>query len=179
VEELKLYVARHGQTNYNVLGLCNDDPKKDVHLTKLGVKQSEELAEKLRNKKIDLIIVSELPRTRETAEIINKHHKAPILVDKRLNDRKTGFEGKPVSEFQKAVEPDRLRLKFGDGESFLEEKERVLSFLEDLKKVEANSVLVVTHSEPIQIINGYFKKLSDEEMLATKIKNCQLLEYNL
>lgn len=176
---MKLYVARHGQTNYNVLGLCNEDPKKDVHLTPLGIKQSEELAEKLRDKKIDLIIVSELPRTRETAEIVNKYHKAPILVDKRINDRKTGFEGRPVSEFREAVEPDPLRLKFGDGESFLEEKERVFSFLEDLKKLGANTVLVVTHSEPIQIINGYFRKLSDEEMLDTKIKNCQLLEYTL
>ncbi len=36
---MKTYFMRHGQTNYNVLGLCNDDPARPVHLTDLGIEQ--------------------------------------------------------------------------------------------------------------------------------------------
>ena len=71
---MKLYIARHGQTNYNEQGLCNSDPAVDVYITENGVKQAENLAEKLKNVQIGQMFVSELKRTKQTAEIVNKHH---------------------------------------------------------------------------------------------------------
>ncbi len=68
---------RHGKTNYNILRLCNDDPKREVHLTEKGSTQAEDAANKLKNVPIVRIIVSELPRTRQTAEIVNQYHPAP------------------------------------------------------------------------------------------------------
>ena len=62
---------RHGRTNYNDLNLCNDDPNRDVHLTNKGIMQAEEAALALRDVVFDRMIVSPLPRTRQTAEIIN------------------------------------------------------------------------------------------------------------
>lgn len=59
---MKIYFIRHGQTNYNVKTLCNSDPKKRVYLTKLGKRQIEDVARKLKNKNIKIIFVSELPR---------------------------------------------------------------------------------------------------------------------
>lgn len=59
------------------------------------------------------------------------------------------------------------------------EKKRLFSFLEELKNYNLNNVFVVTHSEILQIINGYFNNLSDQEMWDTKIDNCQVLEVNL
>ncbi len=38
---MNLYLARHGRTNYNDLGLCNADPTVDVHLTALGIEQAK------------------------------------------------------------------------------------------------------------------------------------------
>ncbi|MBI2098592.1 MAG: histidine phosphatase family protein [Candidatus Wildermuthbacteria bacterium] len=178
---MKIYFVRHGETNYNVANLCNDDSSKEVHLTVRGREQSEFLAEKLKNETIGGIIISELSRTRETAEIINKYHNVPILVDSRINDRKTGFESKSASAFFAAVEsaPDKWSVKFNEGESFLEEKERVFSFLDDLPRRGYETMLIITHSEIMKIVYGYFHKLSNEEMWEIKIDNAQILEFTI
>ena len=175
---MRVYFIRHGQTNYNVLDLCNDDLTKDVYLTQLGKQQAEIVGKKIKNIKLDIAIVSELPRTKETALIITKNHQVEFKVEPRINDRKTGFDGKPVSDFFEALKPDIFNLKFNNGESFQEEKKRVFSFLEELKSYNLNNILVVTHSEILQIINGYFNNFSDQEMWDTKIDNCQVLEVN-
>lgn len=176
---MKVFFVRHGQTNYNVLGLCNDNPNKDVHLTDLGKQQAEKVADKIKNIHIDLVIISELPRTKETASIITKNHQVEFKIDSRINDRKTGFDSEPVSNFFKALEPDIFNLKFNDGESFQEEKKRVHDFLRELKSLKLEIVLVVTHSEILQIINGYYNNLSNQKMWSTKIDNCQVLEVEI
>ncbi len=169
---------RHGQTNYNVLDLCNDDPTKDAHLTELGKQQAEIVGKKIKGIKLDAVIISELPRTKETAAIITKNQQVRFIVEPRINDRKTGFDNKPASDFFETLKPDIFNLKFNNGESFQEEKKRVFSFLEELKSYNLANVLVVTHSEILQIINGYFNNLSDQEMWDAKIDNCQILEIN-
>lgn len=176
---MKAYFIRHGQTNYNVLDLCNDDPIKDAHLTELGKQQAEIVSEKIKGIKLDAVIISELPRTKETASIITKNQQVKFIVEPRINDRKTGFDSKPVSDFLEALKPDIFNLKFNNGESFQEEKKRVFSFLEELNNYNFTNVLVVAHGEILQIINGYFNNLSDQEMWDIKIDNCQILEINL
>lgn len=176
---MQAYFIRHGETNYNLLDLCNDDPTKDVHLTELGKEQADIIAETLKHIDIDLVFISELPRTKETAEIITKNHDVKFRIDPRINDRKTGFDSRPVPDFFNALKPDMFNLKFNDGESFQEEKKRVFSFLEDLKLLKHKTILIVTHSEILQIINGYFNNLSDKDMWNTKIDNCQVLEFEI
>jgi len=176
---MRIYFIRHGQTNYNVKNLCNNDPKKKVYLTKLGKREIEDVARKLKNKNIDIIFVSQLPRTIQSAKIINKFHAAPIKIDSRINDRRTGFEGKPYFEYVEAIEKDKFYSKFNDGESFQEEKRRIFSFLMDLKKLNFECVLVVTHEETIKISLGYFNRLSNEEMWNIKVANAQIFELKI
>ena len=177
---MKVIFVRHGQTNYNLLCLCNDDPTVDVHLTKLGMQQAKTLAARLKDEEFDSVIVSELPRTQETAAIITKGDRTKFRIEPRINDRKTGCEGKPVFDFFiKALAPDLFHSKLNGGESFQEEKERVFSFLEELKEAKEENILIVSHSEIIQIVKGYFNNYSDQEMFDTKIDNCEILEFNL
>ena len=176
---MKVYFIRHGQTNYNILDLCNDNSSKNVHLTELGKQQAQIVGKKIKNIILDLVIISELSRTKETALIITKNYQVKFKVEPRINDRKTGFDSKPVSDFFEALKPDTFNLKFNNGESFQEEKKRVFSFLKEIKSYNLNNILVVTHSEILQIINGFFNNLSDQEMWNTKIDNCQVLEVNL
>jgi alpha-ribazole phosphatase len=76
---MKLYCLRHGETNYNRLGLCNDDPARDVHLTPEGTRQAQAAALRLRAAPLErIIITSELPRTWQTADIINRDHRVPL-----------------------------------------------------------------------------------------------------
>ncbi|MDO8508392.1 MAG: histidine phosphatase family protein [Nanoarchaeota archaeon] len=176
---MRIYFVRHGQSNYNVGNLCNDDPKKKVFLTELGKKQAEKVRANLKNEQINGIFVSQLPRTMETAKIINSDHHAPIMVDSRINDRKTGFEGKSYFDYIKAIEKDRFNIKPKGGESFQEEKKRVYLFIEDLKKLRYRTVLVVCHEETIKIAHAYFNHLSDEEMPNIKVDNGQLIEFEM
>lgn len=175
---MELYFVRHGETNYNELDLCNDDPTKDVHLTEKGKRQAQEIADKLREVELDLIYISELPRTRETADIIKQYHDVDMVVDPRINDRKTGYDSRLVPEFLAAIQHDPFNIKLNDGESFQEEKKRVFSFLEDIIGKNHSSVLVVTHNEIMKVIYGYFHGLSDSEMWAKKIDNCHIFHYS-
>ena len=174
---MKLFVVRHGQTNYNLKHLCNDDPKVDVHLTEEGTKQAEIIANKLKDIKFDAVFISEIPRTRETAEIINKNLK--LKVDSRINDRKTGLEGGTTAKFNEIMKDDLFNKKINDGESFQEEKKRVFSFLDELSKLDYKNVLIVSHHETIKIITGYFKKLNDQEMWDLRINNCMVQEFDI
>lgn len=162
---MKLYVARHGQTNYNELGLCNSDPRVDVHLTKTGIKQAKKLTEELKSVEIEHVFVSELKRTKQTAEIVNEFHGAPFTIDARLNDIRFGYEGKHYSEYQSALEgaDDKWTARFNGGESIKDLRERAQSFLDDLKKKNYNSVLIVTSGGVMQAIYGILNNLSFEE----------------
>ena len=66
---MKLYVVRHGQTDYNidnkVCGISN------VELTDLGKQQAIKAREQLEDQKIDYIFASPLQRAYDTAKIIN------------------------------------------------------------------------------------------------------------
>lgn len=151
---MKLYVARHGQTNYNDQGLCNSDPRTDVHLTEMGTKQAENLANNLKDININQIFVSELKRTKQTADIVNQFHNAPIKVDARLNDNRSGYEDKHFSEYYAALDKadNRWTVRFNDGESLEDVKERVRNFLDELKGKDYNSVLIVTSMVIVQAI---------------------------
>lgn len=162
---MKLYVVRHGQTNYNELGLCNSDPRVDVHLTKVGIDQAHKLAENLKVASIDQVFVSELKRTKQTAQIINEFHDAPIVADARLNDIKFGFEGRHYSEYQSALDQaeNKWTTRFNSGESIEDLRERTQSFLDDLKTRGYHTVLIVTSGGVMQAIYGIIGNHSIEE----------------
>lgn len=176
---MHVYLMRHGQTNYNVLGLCNDDPTEDVRLTQLGVEQSERAAEQLKDVSIDMIITSELPRTRQTAEIVNRGHGAQVRQHPAINDLRTGFNGRPSREHQRAIAGDRLHTRPPGGESLLEHRRRVLSFLDWLKGTGRESVLVVAHEETLRVCVAYFRGFSDDGMLNITVGNCQIFHFEL
>jgi probable phosphoglycerate mutase len=178
---MKLYVARHGQSNYNVLFLCNADPTVDVHLTDLGNSQANKLAKELKEAPIELIYVSQLRRTKQTADIINKYHDVKIVVDPRLNDNKSGFEGKHVSEYLEALSltdnPTEIRLN--DGESLQDVVDRVQSFLDDLKKKQYETVLIVTSQIIVQYIDGIIKKIPNVVSYGLDIDKGSYIELEL
>lgn len=178
---MKLYVARHGQTNYNDLGLCNSDPKTDVHLTDVGLKQAQDLADKLKTEKIDQVIVSELRRTQQTAGIVNQYHNAPVAVDPRLNDNRTGYEDRDAKEYYSALDSadDKWNVRLNDGESIEDVKLRVKEFLDELKAKDYESVLIVTYMVIIQIICGILNGLDNQQAWDLPIDKASCTELEL
>jgi alpha-ribazole phosphatase len=162
---MKIFIVRHSETNYNTQKLCNADPAVDVHLTGKGIEQTKNLAELLRHADYEVVYISHLPRTRETADIINKLHSKEIIVDDRLGDNRTGFESKLVTDWFAALEAsgDKWNSKFNDGESLTEAASRGQSFIDDLKTGSYKSVLIVTHRFMTQVIFGCIENKSLEE----------------
>jgi alpha-ribazole phosphatase len=177
---MNLYVIRHGRTNYNELELCNADPQTDVHLNDVGIQQAQNAADALRDITIDRIIVSPLPRTRQTADIINQYHHAPIDVHADIIDIRSGFEGKPVDEYFAAIAHDPLKARINDGESQLDHKQRVLGFIDWLKNQPEKNILVVAHEETLRVFAAYFEGgIANENLRDIHIDNCEYRHYRL
>lgn len=176
---MKLYAMRHGRTNYNDLGLCNDDPARDVHLTEAGIAQAEAASEQLRSVTLERIIVSELPRTRQTADIINRYHQVQITSHPEINDIRSGFDGRPVTDYFAAIDRDPLHTRPAGGESLLEHKARIGRFLDWLVRQPESIVLVIAHEESLRALSAHLMPISDVEMLGLDFDNCQIVEFDL
>ena len=181
-----IYCVRHSHAEHNVENLMNGDPSKLFNLTELGKKQSKQIAEKIKDVSFDIIITSEFPRTIETAKIIINNPSIPFKKDERINDLKSVVEGenyeKYIEELKKAIEIQRVDIfnaKINDGESINEEKQRIHSFLDDLKNKEYQTVLIVAHYDTLQIIHGYVKNLANEQMKELIIEHGKVYKFEI
>lgn len=175
----QLLLVRHAQTNYNQLALCNDDPRVDVHLTAEGIRQAQVAAESLRGRPLDCILISELPRTAQTAAIINRYHQAPLRVDPRLNDIRTGFESRPVADYFAAVGHDRFNIRPVGGESLRDFQARVLPLLDELRSGSYRRILIVTHEETLRVLTGALRNIKDNDIQKLTFDNCQIEPFQL
>lgn len=178
---MKIYVARHAETNYNLKDLCNGDPTVNVYLTPKGIEQGKLLAKSLENIPIDIIFTSQFPRTKETANLVNKYHDVPLVEDARLGDVVTGFEGKSVEEYRAARRQakNQWTARFNDGESFEDIRTRVTSFMDDLKTREEKSVLIITHQIIARLIYAIYKQLPNDEADKLEISNTHCFELDI
>jgi broad specificity phosphatase PhoE len=176
-----IYLARHTQSEYNVKRRLNSDPKVNVRLSKKGIKQAHQLAEKLKDADFKVIFTSEFPRTRHTADIINTEHNAEIIIDTRVNEIDTGFDGQNILKFWWALSGtvDREHQRFNDGESFADVRNRAAAFLNDLKKYGYSSVLIVTHSTLIGTIYEILSGTPFEEARKYKIPQGSYAKFEL
>jgi len=175
---MNLYVMRHGRTNYNELGLCNDDPKVDVHLNETGMQQALTAAEQLRDVALDRIIASPLPRTRQTADVVNRYHGLPVEMHPGIADIRSGFDGLPVQAYFSAIAHDPLNARVNGGESLLEHKRRVLAFIDWLVQQPQQNILVVAHEETLRVFVARFEGgVPDARLRDLHIPNCEVRRY--
>ena len=127
---MKIFLIRHGESEANVAGCINDDPARIVNLTERGRTQAEAASDSLRGMRFTHAYASEFPRARQTAEILLRHSDCLLHIDARLNERRSGMDGLPVHVFNELIRPDPLRIKPQRGESFLEQMERLGSFMD-------------------------------------------------
>lgn len=178
---MHVYLARHTHSQHNADSTANADPANDKGLTELGVEQAHILADSLAGANFEVIYVSELPRTQATAELINKKHHVPVIIDKRLNENDSGFEGQSLETYLAAfhASKDRWNEAFNGGESLSQVKERVRDFLGYLKQQRYGSVLVVTHGYNIECIHGILNDLSFEEASKYQIEQGTYAEFEI
>lgn len=174
---MKVYVVRHGEVPHNVLNEYNTE---DEDLTKNGIKQAEELREKIKNKHFDIIICSPLNRAKHTAEIINTNN-SKIIYDDRIRERNCGtLSGQPLEVTNREEYWNyNTKIKYGTSENIKLFFERVYKFLDELKTKEYDNVLIVAHSGVSKAFSGYFEGIQDGKFLNRGLKNCEIKEYEL
>ena len=99
-----IYLFRHGQTTYNRDHVFTG--WKDAKLTSEGKKHAKKIAEKLKNKKIDIAIQTRLSRSKNTLKEVLKYHPEckKIITDNRMIERCYGdLEGTSHEEFIKKI----------------------------------------------------------------------------
>ena len=168
---------RHGQTNYNLQGLCSDDPTKPVFLTDEGLRQAQEGAEKLRDTPIEKIYTSQLPRTQQTAEAVNRYHNVPIEARAEINDIRTGYDSRPIDEYMQAIAHDPLHASAENGESQIQHKDRIVAFIHWLESQPLDHVLVVAHEETLRVFTAHFRGYPAEHLRQMSFANCEILEF--
>ncbi len=171
----RYFVMRHGQARSNVENFVNDDNSIENHLTEEGKRAVRASAEDLRKEKIDLIVVSPLTRTQETAQIVAKELGLPdsaVMTDERLRERGLGvFNTKSRKEWFASVaslEKD-FTTSIGGSESLMDVRRRVGDFIFEIERRYAGkNVLIVTHGSPSWLLEHMAKRTPLSELVVLK-----------
>lgn len=174
---MKVYIVRHGEVPHNALKQYNNQ---NEDLTKKGIKQAEELREKIKTINYDIVICSPLVRAKHTAKIINVKEKE-IIIDNRLEERNTGnLSGQPLEVTNREEYWNyNTTIKYGTSENIKLFFDRVYNFLDELKTKNYESVLIVAHSGVSKAFYGYFEGIENGFFLNKGLKNCEIKEYQL
>jgi broad specificity phosphatase PhoE len=177
---MKIYLFRHGQTYYNKNEFFTG--WKNSKLTSLGKKQARIIAEKLKNKKIDVAFQTHLSRSKDTLNIVLKHHPEckKIITDDRMIERSYGFldgkSHKKIMEEYGAKQYEKWHRGWDNppkkGESFKMVEKRVRAFIEHLLKyVKENKVNVAisAHGNSIRLFRKIMEKADIEETCSWRI----------
>ncbi|HEX2292065.1 MAG TPA: histidine phosphatase family protein [Gaiellaceae bacterium] len=143
--------VRHGESEYSAKELVNGDPSVVVGLTEEGKEQARWLYDRLEGEPIDLCVVTQFGRTRDTANIALGDRQVPRVVVKDLNDPFYGaFEGGSLAEYRKwAGTHGPLDAPPGGGEARVAIAERYARGFRFLLGRPEDTILVVCHSLPI------------------------------
>jgi probable phosphoglycerate mutase len=173
---LRIYLARHGQTDWNVEGRTQGGT--DIPLNATGRQQAEQLKARITGVQFDAVYASTLGRSRETAEIA--HGQATVTTLPGLGERRFGkFEGRLTSDPETGPELQR-RMWIPDdalegGESLNTLRERVRAAIDTIRKQHASgSILIVGHSYTNRMILSVILGLTAEQMRSFDQSNDEL-----
>lgn len=146
-------IMRHGESQSNTGDVISCLVENEHHLTPTGESQVKLSAQKIKEEgEVDLIISSDILRTKETAELLAIElglKKEDIVYDERLRELNVGnFEGKTWASFVNhfATKKDRFYKRPEKGESGEDLKKRIGEVLHELEeKYEGKRILVISH----------------------------------
>jgi alpha-ribazole phosphatase len=158
---MNIYLLRHGQTEENKKGTYYGNL--DVSLNEVGIGQGNKAKEFFNEIKLDKVYISDKKRTLEMATLVLGQGKIEVIQDNRISETNFGdFEGKTYEEIQKFYPKECMCWQNNwkefvppNGESYINLCERVKSFMEDIKKLKCDNILICTHSGVIRAMYCY------------------------
>jgi probable phosphoglycerate mutase len=175
---MKIYIARHGETDWNKMNKIQG--RTDIPLNETGLQQAQDLARSLEDVKIDRIICSPLKRAKSTALAVAESKNIPCTEDPRLMEMHFGvFEG------QQRNDPEFLKYKqnllpgYPEGETFFDVAHRIYGLLDEIKeKYEGENVLLVAHNGACRMIASRFDNPDREQFSNFFMENGEVREFN-
>lgn len=168
----KYILLRHGETRYQAEKLdiiYTEDENPGLPITENGKKKIKIVAKELKNKGIDLIYSSDYFRAKQTSKIIAKELGLDIKFDSRLIDANFGvFHGKTGEEYRKFFhdKKERFSKRSTEGENWRDVRERAIAVITEIEKeYNGKTILIVSHADPVWLLAGYLKGLSEDELL--------------
>lgn len=176
---MKLYVARHGETEWNAQNkICG---RTDLPLTERGLTQAGQLAAKLSDEELDIIIASPMIRAQQTAAAVSEVTGIPTLTDERLIEQNFGiYEGMDRKTPEYLANKRMFAYRYPGGESQMDVAYRVYSLIEELKgKYPDKNILLVCHGGVCRVVRTYFEDMTNEEYFLFSEDNANARVYEL
>jgi probable phosphoglycerate mutase len=163
----KLYLVRHGQTEWNVESRIQGHL--DSPLTEYGVKQAVWVGEALREVDFDIIYAGSSGRTVRTAEIIREYSMnaaAPIMKNDNLREKYNGSWEGQLQEHLNEQYPKEHHAYWhaphlyrpASGESFYDVQNRAVAEIERIIAAHpGETLLIVTHTITLKLIMAHFE----------------------
>ena len=175
---IKIYIARHGETTWNVEGRIQGRSDPDLSLD--GYAQSQALFEQLKDRRITAIYTSTLKRSILTAQPIADHFGLPLQKRRELDEIAFGIlEGKQIpgsdrevlSEWERFKE-NRFTYRIPGGENYTDVMNRIRPFVGTiLQEYRGEEILIVGHRVVNQMLIGILMDYQQEEMLKIQQSN--------
>lgn len=155
-----LYLLRHGETESNAE---NIHQSLDTPLSVRGIRQSNEAIHKLKDRDIDIIITSPLPRAKDTATILSDTLHISMIENNYLREKQNPsiIIGRKkydtdVLQIKKEIEKNyhNPNWKHSDEESYFDLHKRVNTVITWITQSSYRNPLIVTHEVIIKMFTA-------------------------
>lgn len=157
-----VHLLRHGEV-YNPDGVLYGRLP-DYHLSEVGVRMAERVAETLKSHDITQVVASPLERAQETATPTAEALGLPIATDARVIEASNRFEGKRFGVGDGSLrKPSYWKYLYNPvkpswGEPYKDIVVRMLAAMHDAREAAAgHEALVVSHQLPVWIARSYLE----------------------
>jgi broad specificity phosphatase PhoE len=155
-DKMHLYILRHGQTDYNLMGKFQGQI--DIGLNEKGIEQAKKVAQEFSVIQFNKVFSSPLRRAIQTAEFATETN---IIIDNRITERSFGLlEGKEsIADYEEKIVEYQI-------ETIENLQQRVYDFLDEiLNRCQQNdNILIATHACVARMIECYFSKRNYREV---------------
>lgn len=179
----KIYIVRHGQTDYNLKGIVQGSGV-NASLNDNGKKQAQQLFDAYKHIPFDCVYTSALARTQETVQSFLDlgipHISTPALneISWGSMDGKIDTHEKDNAYWQMIAlwKQGQVDVKEGDGESPMDVVQRLKPVIAEWEQSDAQYLLVCMHGRAIRILLSMLLSTPLKEMDKYTHANCCVYE---
>lgn len=186
---MRLILVRHGQTEWNQLGIIQG--RTDIPLNDTGIVQARAAGEWLSQRRIDAVYSSPMQRAFDTATEIARPHGLPVIsiddiieIDFGLWEEKTADELKRLypeywNDWSWHLDEEKsANMQAESAYTILNRVKRALNSIFE-ENTAGSTAVVVSHTMPIKLIMANAIGLPLKSLQSIKVGNCGICELDM